>query len=160
MATAMDVLEMAIHLSDNGDESTGKWDIPDNKEYKNRLVAILNTFLSELYPYSDTCSRETGKRPVHPRLTSVDDEIDLDGYCLEVAAYGLGARLFTDENGNIASYYQQEYERRLAWLQSGGGLASEGEAITDVYAGGYYDADGNYHYYTGYYPHNDFSKWA
>ena len=36
----------------------------------------------------------------------------------------------------------------------------EAEAITDVYAGGYYDADGVYHYYTGYYPYNDFGRWA
>ena len=158
--TALDCLELAIHLSDNGDESTGEFDIPDNDEYKYRTVAILNTFLSELYPYSDTCVRTNGKRPVHPQLETVDDEIDLDNYCFEVAAYGLGARLFTDENGALANYYQQEYERRLHWLQNNPIYAAESEAIEDVYSGTYVDADGVVHYLTGYYPYNEFSRWA
>ena len=160
MATAMDVLEMAIHLSDNGDETTGQYDTVDNREYKFRTVAILNTFLSELYPFSDTCVRENGKRPVHPRLETVDDTVDLDNFCLEVAAYGLGARLFTDENGSLANYYQQEYERRLHWLQNNPIYAAEAESIVDVYSGTYVDADGHIQYMTGYYPYNDFGRWA
>ena len=109
--TAMDIFERAMHLSDNGDESTGKYDTSDNREYKYRTVAIINTIINEVYPYSDTCVTEAGKRPVHEFLTSMDDEIDLDNYCIEVLALGLAAKLFTDENGTIANYYQQEYER-------------------------------------------------
>lgn len=160
MATCMDVFERTIQLSDNGDETTGQYDTPDTQEYKYRTVAILNTFLSEIYPYSDTCVRQAGKRPVHPILTSLDDTVDLDNYCLEVAAYGLGAKLFTDENASLANYYQQEYERRLAWLKSNPIFAAEAEAIEDVYADSYTDADGVVHYLTGYYPYNEFSKWA
>ena len=159
--TANDIFERLIHLSDNGDESTGRYDIADNREYKYRLLAITNMLLSEVYPYSDTCVRVAGKRPaIDPVLTDFDEEIDLDDYCFNTLVYGVAARMFTDENGNIASFYEQEYERRLAYLMSGAGMVSEAESIEDVYAGGYDDADGLYHHFTGYFPHNDFGRWA
>lgn len=157
--TPMDVFERMIHLSDNGDETTGKYDISDNKEYKYRLLSIINVILNELYPYSDTCVRTEGKRAVLEPMTDLDQEIDLDNYCIEVMVYGVAARMFTDENGNIASFYEQEYERRLAELKSGAGMAATADAIEDVYAGGYYDADGVYHSFSGYYPWNDFGRW-
>lgn len=156
--TAMDVFERAMHLSDNGDESTGEFDTLDNREYKYRTVAILNTFINEVYPYSDTCVLVPGKRPVHPFLKTMDDEVDLDYYCIEVLAYGLGAKLFTDENAVLANFYQQEYERRLAELKHGG-IARPTEAIEDVYSGSWRDDDGTIHYNTGWYPHNDFGRW-
>ena len=159
MATPMDVFERVIHLSDNGDESTGKYDIQDNKEYKYRLLAIMNTIINELYPYSDTCVHEEGKRATLDWLTDLDEEIDLDNYCIEVLCYGVGAKMFTDENSNIASFYQQEYERRLQELKSGSGMASGAEAITDVYGAYGYDEDGNIQYFTGWYPHNEFGRW-
>ena len=159
--TATDIFERLIHLSDNGDESTGKFDISDNKEYKNRLLAITNVLLSEVYPYSDTCKRVAGKRPALDPLTDFDTEIDLDDYCFNTLVYGVAARMFTDENGNLASFYEQEYERRLAYLMSGAGMSSDAEAIEDVYSGaGYYDDDGVYHYFTGYFPYNDFGRWG
>lgn len=157
--TALSVFERAMHLSDNGDESTGQFDTTDNKEYKYRTVSIINTIINEIYPYSDTCVTTEGKRPFHPFLTSMDDEIDLDGYCIEVLALGLGAKLFTDENGSLANYYQQEYERRLRQLKEGG-IPKTTESIEDVYSGGYYDADGKYHHNTGFYPHKEFGWWA
>lgn len=157
--TAMDLFERAMHLSDNGDETNGQFDTQDNREYKYRTPALVNTYINEIYPYSDTCVREKGKRPCHEFITSIDDEIDLDNYCFEVAAYGLAARLFTDENAALANYYQQEYERRLAWLMNNPIYAAEAEAIEDVYSGSYIDADGNIQYFTGIYPHNHFAEW-
>ena len=156
--TAMDVFERAMYLSDNGDESTGEFDTLDNREYKYRTVAILNTFINEVYPYSDTCVLIPGKRPVHPFLKSMDDELDLDYNCIEVLSYGLGAKLFTDENAVLANFYQQEYERRLAELKHDG-IARPTEAIEDVYSGSWRDGDGTIHYNTGWYPHNDFGRW-
>ena len=158
--TAMDVFERAMHLSDKGDEATGKYDTIDNREYKYRTVAIINTIINEVYPYSDTCVTTPGKRPVHDFLTSMDDEINLDNYCVEVLALGLAAKLFTDENGTIANYYQQEYERRLAELKRGG-IPAFGEPIEDAYSGaGYYDENGEWHNITGVYPHNHFGWWS
>lgn len=158
MTTAMDIFERAMHLSDNGDENTGAVDTQDNREYKLRTVAIINTIINEVYPYSDTVTSETGKRPSHEFLTSMDDEVDLDNYCVEVLALGLAAKLFTDENGTIANYYQQEYERRLGELKRGG-IPSVAETIEDVYSGGYTDEDGVYQYRTGYYPYSEFGMW-
>lgn len=157
--TPMDVFERVIHLSDNGDESNGKFDIQDNREYKYRLLAIINTILNELYPYSDTCVHTTGKRAVLEPLTSLTEEIDLDNYCIEVLVYGVAARMFTDENGSLAGFYEQEYERRLRDLKSGAGMATGADAIIDVYSGSYTDSDGNIVYNTGYYPYNEFSRW-
>ncbi|MBQ3372538.1 MAG: hypothetical protein IJG40_05305 [Oscillospiraceae bacterium] len=160
--TAMDIFERAMHLSDNGDESTGKFDTVDNREYKYRTPSIINTFINEVYPYSDTCKTVPGKRPAHPFITSMDDEIDLDNYCVEVLAHGLAAKLFTDENGTIANYYQQEYERRLNDLRIRGGIPSAAEPIEDAYSGaGYYDEEtGEWVHLTGIYPHNQFGRWA
>ena len=160
MATPMDVFERVIHLSDNGDEATGKYDIQDNREYKYRLLAIINTIYNELYPYPDTATTTEGKRSTLDPITSLTDEIDLDNYCVEVMVYGVGARMFTGEDAALASFYEQEYERRLHKLEEGTGFTSTSDTIEDVYSGGYYDENGEYHYYTGFYPHNHFGFWA
>lgn len=159
MATPMDVFERMIHLSDNGDESTGLYDIQDNREYKFRLLAIINTIYNELYPYSDTCIITEGKRSVVEPVTDLDEEIDLDNNCIEVMVYGVGARMFVGEDANLASFCEQEYERRLHKLESGDGLVSGSSAITDVYSGYYTDSSGEIVYQTGYFPHNNFGRW-
>lgn len=159
MATPMDVFERVIHLSDNGDESTGKFDIQDNREYKYRLLAIINIILNELYPYSDTCITRTGRRSVLEPMESLDEDIDLDNYCIEVMVYGVAARMFVNEDSALASFCQQEYERRLQKLESGTGMIASDDSVIDVYSGGYYDENGVYQYATGFYPHNEFGRW-
>ena len=108
MATPMDVFERVIHLSDNGDEATGNYDIADNAEYKHRLLPIIKTIINEIYPYSDTATHDEGKRAVHFDITDLDEDLDLDDYCVEVLVYGVAARMFTDENGNLASWWSKE----------------------------------------------------
>lgn len=157
--TPTDVFERMIHLSDNGDENTGKFDIQDNREYKFRLLSIINVIINELYPYSDTYVSVPGKRATLEPLTELDEEIDLDNTCIEVLVHGVAANMFLTEDSTFANYCQQEYERRLQSLKSGDGMASESEMIEDVYSGSYIGADGQIHYMTGYYPHNDFSHW-
>ena len=149
--TPNEVFERVIHLSDNGDEQTGQYDIADNKEYKNRLLPIINILQNELYPYSDTYNvTAPGKRPVLAPLTSYDEEIGLDDFCAgTVLPYGVGARMFTGEDTTLASFYEDEYERLLAVLKSGGGMPAVSEDIVDVYGGGYYDEYGVWHYYNG-----------
>lgn len=171
---SMDVFERAMHLSDNGDESTtrraatsrqaaaegadpitywsnnldiGETDTSDNQEYKLRTLAIINMLVNELYPYSDTCVKVPGKRSVHPPLTNLAQEIDLDDYCCGlVLPYGLAARLFTDENPTQAGFYEQEYERLLAGLKRGEGMTASSEPIDDVYGGSYIDGEGHIQY--------------
>ena len=159
MATGMDIFQRVMHLSDNSDENTGQYDIPDTQEYKYRLLSIMNTIICELYPYSDTSTHISGKRAVPAPLTALDQDIDLDDYCIEVMVYGVGARMFTSEDAAIASFYEQEYERRLSKLESGAGMAAESDSIEDVYSGGYYDENGNFVLFEGWFPHNNFGKW-
>lgn len=156
--TPMDVYERMIHLSDNGD-SSGNYDISDNYEYKYRLLSILNLILNELYPYSDTCTHTEGERAVLSPLTDLEEEIDLDDYCIEVMVYGAAARMFIIEDSVLANFCEQEYERRLMMLRTGAGMATSADQITDVYSGSYYDDDGNLVYNTGYYPWNEFGRW-
>lgn len=148
--TAEYVFEAAMHLHDDGDESTGNYDTADNKEYKNRLLALINLRISEIYPYSDTKTSSSGKRPTHEKLTSITDEIDLDDYCLDVLTWGVAAAMYTTEDATNANFYQQEYERLLRDLKTGRpGMESSSEDIVDVYGGGYYDEYGNWHYNNG-----------
>lgn len=161
MATPMTIFERMIHLSDNGDEATGQYDIQDNREYKFRLLGIINTIYNELYPYSDTSTTTAGKRTTIEPITALDQEINLDNYCIEVMVYGVAARMFTIEDAVLANFCEQEYERRLRWLEGGGGLAGGSGAIIDVYSGSHIDpVTGELIYHTGQYPHNHFGSWS
>ena len=156
MTTPEMVLELAIALADNQDES-GKYKIADNDEYRYRTLQILNTMTGELFPYSDTYKiTEKGKRPIIEYLVSFDQPIGLDDYiCRSVLPEGLCALLFAGEDPTMASTHMQIYEERKATLARG--MPAESEPIVDVYGGGYYDEDGNY---VNYFPYNDHSKWG
>ena len=159
--TASYVFEKVMHMHDDGDENTGNYDTQDNREYKNRMLPLINQRLSELYQYTTPSKAvDADKRPVVPRVMSWSDEIDLDDYCLDILCFGVAALLFTVEDTVSANYYQQEYERLLNDLKSGRGIGAEPEAITDVYSGSYIDADGHIQYLTGYYPHSQFGYWG
>ena len=157
--TADYVYEKVMHMHDDGDETTGEYDTTDNREYQNRMLPLINTRLSELYQYTTPTKAVPNKRPAVTRVTSWDDEIDLDDFCMDVLCFGVAALMFTVEDTMSANYYQQEYERLLAILMSGRGIAAESEAIEDVYSGEYMDGEGNVHYFTGRYPYNEFSHW-
>ncbi len=157
MATTPEmVLELALAVTDNLDEN-GNYKISDNNEYRYRTLQILNTLIGELYPYSDTYKiTAAGKRPIIEYLTAFDQEIGLDDYiCRSVLPEGLAALLFHDENPSMASTHLQLYEERKAQLAQG--MPAESESIVDIYGGGDYDDDGNYH---NYFPYNDMAQWG
>lgn len=135
VTNAQTVFEMAMHLMDEVNESTGKADTADTKEYKNRTVPILNILRVECYPYSDTYVVETpGKRPVCDIIMGFDDPIGLDdGICQGVLPYGLAAHLLLGEDDEKASYFNQRYEEKLAQLARG--IPSGGEEIDMPYGG-------------------------
>ena len=148
--TADYVFEHVMHIHDDGDESTGEHDTNDNKEYRNRMLPLINQRISELVPYSTPVTSTTsGSRAPVTRVTDWDQEIALDDFCIDVLCFGVAALMFTVEDTMSANYYQQEYERLLGDLKSGRGIASVSEDIVDVYGGGYYDANGEWHYYGG-----------
>lgn len=132
--TAQEVFETAMHLMDEVNESTGKADASDTKEYKNRTIPILNILRVECFPASDTYQAEPGKRPVCPRIEGFESPIGLDdGICQGVLPYGLAAHLLLDENPGVAGYFSQRYEELLA--AAGRGLPGGSEDITDLYGG-------------------------
>lgn len=134
LTTAQEVFEMAMHLMDEVNESTGKADTSDTKEYKNRTIPILNILRVECYPASDTYRAEPGKRPVCPRIEDFESPIGLDdAICQGVLPYGLAAHLLLDENPDVASYFSQRYEELLS--AAGRSLPAGSEEITDLYGG-------------------------
>lgn len=132
-ATARRVFELAMHLMDEGDPSTGETDFSDTLTYKNRTPAILSVLQAECYPYSDSWRRDApGKRPVCPAVESLDTVLALDAtICAGILPYGLAAHLLLDENPDMASYFQQRYEELLK--NAGRGLPAELEEIDRSY---------------------------
>lgn len=133
--TAQWVFDRAIHLMDEQNESTGKTQTTDTKEYEFRTLSILNVLRHELYPISDTYSNKgTGKRFVGQELLSLGDYIDLDdGVAQGIMPYGLAAHLLLGENDTMANYFSQRYaEMYSAMMRS---LPSVWEDITPAYGG-------------------------
>lgn len=149
MTTAQEVFEYAMTLMDELNESTGKADTGDTKEYKNRTLAILNILRGQLYPYSDTYETgESGKRPIAAKITDFTSAIGLDDYiCQSVMPYGLAAHLLMQEDPSSANFFQQRYEELLNMLRRG--LPSESEDIVDLYGE-----------CGGISPYNEFGMWS
>ena len=135
MTNAQMVFEMAMHLMDETNESTGAADTADTKEYKNRTVPILNVLRVECFPFSDTYAvTEPGKRPICPEIPDFETPIGLDdGICQGVLPYGLAARLLLGEDDEKAGFFQQCYEEKLAQLAQG--VPAEAGDIEDLYGG-------------------------
>ncbi len=135
MTTAQEVFEYAMTLMDELNESNGKADTSDTKEYKNRTLAILNILRGELYPYSDTYKTgEPGTRPIAEKISDFTSAIGLDDYiCQSVLPYGLAAHLLMQEDPTSANFFQQRYDELKALLARG--MPAESEDISDVYGG-------------------------
>ena len=132
--TALEVFGLAVHLMDEGNETTGAADTADNLEYKNRTLPVLNILCQECYPLSDTYAPAAGARPVLPPPAGLTSEIGLDdGICRAVLPYGLAAHLLLSEGRTAeASFFQQRYEEAKASLRA---IPRQFEAIEDVYGG-------------------------
>lgn len=139
MSTVQNVFDMAIHLMDAQNESTGSTNTADTKEYALRSPNLINTLLDQVYPYSDTYPDTTdetiGSRPSLPSVSSLDDYLDLDDYISRnVLPYGLAALLLTEENPTQANFFWQTYLENLNTAKSR--LPTDGiQAIEDVYGG-------------------------
>lgn len=149
MTTAQEVFEYAMTLMDELNESNGKADTSDTKEYKNRTLAILNILRGQLYPYSDTYETvENGKRPIAAKIEDFTSAIGLDDYiCQSVMPYGLAAHLLMQEDPTSANFFQQRYDELLSMLARG--MPAESEDIEDVYGA-----------FGGISPYNEFGMWT
>ena len=69
MTTAQQVFDIAIHMMDEQNETTGATVTGDTEEYRLRTLSILNAVMPSLYPYSDTYDSTKPGRPVCPVLS-------------------------------------------------------------------------------------------
>ena len=113
------VFDMAIHLMDEQNESTGDTVTGDTKEYMLRSVDILNVLKHECYDVSDTWQPGIdGKRGVCTYITQLSDELDLDDVVAQGALpYGLASRLLLGENDVLADFFEQKFQEMLALLR-------------------------------------------
>ena len=139
MSTVQNVFDMAIHLIDAQNESTGSTNTADTKEYALRTPNLINTLLDEVYPYSDTYPDTTdetvGSRPSLPSVTALEDYLDLDDYISRnVLPYGLAGLLLTEENPTEANFFWQTYKENLNTARDR--LPPSGiDSVEDVYGG-------------------------
>lgn len=133
MTTAQQVFDIAIHLMDAQNESTGSTETADTKEYRLRTPSLLNSILDRAYPASDNWpAAEDGKRPVCPKVTAMTDEIDLDErICTGILPYGLAGLLLTEENPALANFFWQTFLEQLEEAKRG--APSGIDSIEDVY---------------------------
>lgn len=112
------IFDMAIHLMDEQEETTGATETADTEEYMLRSLNILNVLRHECYPWSDTFTGgANGKRGICPALATLDDVIGLDDAVAQGALpYGLASRLLLGENDTLADFFEQKYLEVLGRL--------------------------------------------
>ena len=113
--TVQQVFDIAIRLMDAQNESTGSTDTADTKEYRLRTPSLLNSILDRAYSASDNYPATTDRtRPICPKVSAMDDEIQLDEYiCTGILPYGLAGLLLTEENPTLANFFWQIFRERL-----------------------------------------------
>lgn len=139
MVTVQQVFDMAIHLMDEQNESTGATGTVDTNEYKYRTISILNSVIPALYPFSGNYDPGTAGRPVPAVLAAADyknpdftQQIDLDDtLCLAVLPYYLAAQLLAGENEALAAWFMNRY--REAFRDLSRLIPSEFEQIPSPY---------------------------
>lgn len=126
MVTVQQVYDMAIHLMDEQDESSGATTTIDTTEYKLRTISILNSIIPGLYPYSGTFAMTASGRPT-PRQLYIDDyaspdfeqSIPLDDtLSLAVLPYYLAAQLLSAENETMAAWMKNQGRETLNDLKN------------------------------------------
>lgn len=133
MTTVQTVFDIAIHLMDAQNESTGSTETADTKEYQLRTPSLLNSVLDRAYPASDNFPEAVErKRPICPKVTAMTDEIDLDErICTGILPYGLAGLLLTEENPVLANFFWQTFLEQLDEAKRG--VPSGIDSIEDVY---------------------------
>lgn len=116
MATVQEIFDIAIRLMDAQNESTGSTDTADTKEYRVRTPSLLNSVLDRAYPASDNWpgAGADGKRPVCPKVSAMEDQVELDeSICTGVLPYALAALLLTEENPVLSNFFWQTFLEQL-----------------------------------------------
>lgn len=141
MVTVQQVFDMAIHLMDEQNETTGATGTVDTNEYKSRTISILNSVIPALYPFSGNYDSTGPGRPT-PQTLKWDNymnpdftqEIALDDtLCLSVLPYYLAAQLLSAENETLAAWFMNRYREAFNDLRNR--IPAEFERITVSYGG-------------------------
>lgn len=139
MVTVQQVFDMAIHLMDEQNETTGATETVDTKEYKYRTLSILNSVIGALYPFSGTYNATGAGRPA-PRQLFYDDynnpdfeqTIPLDDVLsLTVLPYYLAAQLLSAENEALSAWFMNRYRETFNDLRNR--IPAEFERISTPY---------------------------
>lgn len=117
MVTVQQVYDMAIHLMDEQNETTGATMTADTQEYKFRTISILNSAIPVLYPYSGNYKNTGTGRPVCRQLYADDhanpdfeQSIPLDdALCLSLLPHYLAGQLLSSENDVLSSMFMNQY---------------------------------------------------
>lgn len=112
MVTVQQVYDIAIHLMDEQNETTGATETEDTAEYKYRTLSILSALIPSLYPYSGTYEQSDSGRPSPSQLIAddyqnpdFDQTIPLDDtLSLAVLPWFLAAQLLSVENESLANW--------------------------------------------------------
>lgn len=141
MVSVQQVFDMAIHLMDEQNESTGATETVDTQEYKFRTISILNTVIPALYPYSGTYKPAAYGR-ANPRKLSADEynnpdfdqSIPLDDtLAMSVLPYYLAAQLLSAENEALSAWFMNRYRELLMDIRDT--IPASFEPITTSYGG-------------------------
>ena len=139
MVTVQQIFDMAIHLMDEQNETSGVTGTVDTQEYKFRTISILNSVIPALYPFSSNYDKEVEGRPT-PEILKWDDykkldftqAVDLDDtLCLSVLPYYLAAQLLSAENEALAAWFMNRYREAFNDLRNR--IPAEFERITTSY---------------------------
>lgn len=133
MTTVQQVFDIAIHLMDAQNESTGSTETADTKEYRLRTPSLLNSVLDRAYPASDNWPEAVKrKRPICQKVAAMEDEIDLDErICTGILPYGLAGLLLTEENPSLANFFWQTFLEQLEEAKRG--VPAGIDSVEDVY---------------------------
>ena len=141
MVSVQQVFDMAIHLMDEQNESTGATETVDTQEYKFRTISILNTVIPALYPYSGPYKAAASGR-ANPRKLAGDEynnpdfdqSIPLDDtLAMSVLPYYLAAQLLSAENEALSAWFMNRYREFFMDLRDM--VPASFEPITTSYGG-------------------------
>lgn len=126
MTTVQQVFDMAIHLMDEQNESSGATNTSDTNEYKVRTISLLNLIMPSLYPYSSTYDASGAGRPTCPPLIVEDyknpdftQAIPLDDtLAMGALPYALASHLVAGENADLSLWMLARFNQTFLDLRN------------------------------------------
>ena len=134
MTAVRQVFDTAIHLMDAQNHSNGQTDTPDNRAYLLRTPALINSLQDRVFSADADAEGLPGSRPECPRVTDIDDKLDLeDRLAFSVLPYGLAGLLLSEEDPVRADFFWQTFQEHL--LEARFSVPALETSVTDLYGG-------------------------